>query len=385
MDLTKLRAWCAGRQGLDGSLAGAAPEDVLRDTGWARSVGGVNPYLQIFARAGTSRTAVDRAVADLRLHELPSARGCNYVLPASDFGFGLAVGAHAPQAEVRNALKLGVSQDELDTLADKVAGLVGDEPLGPRELKPLLGDAVRNLGEAGKKKGLSTTLPVVLGVLQARGLIRRVPVGGRLDTQRYGYVRWTPPALPDLAEARSELARRYWTWTGGASLAHFRWFSALGAKEAKDAVAELGLVPLDGDLLALPEDARAYAEYVPPAAPTYALTGWIDGIALLRRDLGLIADEPDRERIRSAFNLGGLSDLPAQAIVDRGRLAGLWDFDHDAGEIVWASFTAPDDALREAVARTEEFVRDQLGDVRGSSQDNPAKRGPRLAALRALG
>lgn len=50
-------------------------------------------------------------------------------------------------------------------------------------------NTARNLGEAGKKKGVITTLPVALGILQAHGEIRRVPVNGRLDQQRYGYVR----------------------------------------------------------------------------------------------------------------------------------------------------------------------------------------------------
>ncbi|MFI6849022.1 hypothetical protein OG535_21450 [Kitasatospora sp. NBC_00085] len=36
-----------------------------------------------------------------------------------------------------------------------------------------------------------------------------------------------------------------------------------------------------------------------------------------------------------------------------------------------------------AVARTEAFVRDQLGDARGFSLDSPTSRAPKIAALRA--
>ena len=57
----KLRAWWAHRQGLDGRFAGKPPADVLAQTGWARSVGGVGPYLTLFSRAGTAREAVDQA------------------------------------------------------------------------------------------------------------------------------------------------------------------------------------------------------------------------------------------------------------------------------------------------------------------------------------
>src|SRR5690349_19006304 len=91
IDQRAIRAWWSAKQGLDGSLAGKSPAQVLERSGWARSVGGVGPYLTLFSRAGTSREAADAAVAKLEIHELPSARGCTYVLPASDFALGLKV------------------------------------------------------------------------------------------------------------------------------------------------------------------------------------------------------------------------------------------------------------------------------------------------------
>jgi hypothetical protein len=108
----------------------------------------------------------------------------------------------------------------------------------------------------------------------------------------------------------------------------------------------------------------------------------------LRRDLASMVDPADAERDLGGIAkrpLGGLPDLPAQGIVDRGRVVGLWDYDPEAAEIAWTSFVPVDDALRAAVERTAAFVRDELGDARGSSVDNPASRKPKLAALRALG
>ena len=58
----RLRAWAWHRQGLDGSLAGCTSEQVLARAGWARSVGGANPYLTLFARAGIRREQVDTDV-----------------------------------------------------------------------------------------------------------------------------------------------------------------------------------------------------------------------------------------------------------------------------------------------------------------------------------
>src|ERR1043166_7177002 len=151
MDESKLRAWWSHRQGLDVSLQGKPPAQVLASTGWARSVGGVNPYLTLYARAGVSREAADAAVAKLQIHELPSARGCTYVLPAKDFALGLAVGQPFGEGDLKTAVKLGVTQKEIDKLCTAVCGALGDEPLEPEAIRQATGKAARNLGEEGKK------------------------------------------------------------------------------------------------------------------------------------------------------------------------------------------------------------------------------------------
>ncbi|MGV3617381.1 MAG: DNA glycosylase AlkZ-like family protein [Fimbriimonas sp.] len=390
MDAAVLRSWWAARQALPLGMAGAAPAVVLERTGWARSVGGVNPYLTLFARAGTSREAADRAVADLQIHELPSARGCTYVVPASDHGLALTLArGFVETGDLQTARKfLGVTDAEIDLLCERVLGLVGTDPMDPAELKKALGDAVRSFGPEGKKRGVTTTLPLALGRLQAHGEIRRRPVNGRLDQQRFGYVRWENAPTPLSAdEAYTELARRYFRWIGPASLAHFRWFSGLGVAAAKAAIAPLGLVPLEaeGDLLVRPEDREAVFAHVPPSEPAYSLVSGLDGLALLRRDLRASIDPADLDR--HAFSdgaeraLGGLSDLPHHAIFDRGRLVGLWEYDVEATEIAWTSFGPADEALRAAVARMEAFVRQELGDARSFSLDSPASR---KAAIRSL-
>lgn len=72
----KLRAWWSHKQALDGRLSKASAAEVLAESGRARSIAGVNPYLTLFGRAGISREAADQAVAKLEIHELPAARGC---------------------------------------------------------------------------------------------------------------------------------------------------------------------------------------------------------------------------------------------------------------------------------------------------------------------
>jgi len=394
MDVATMRAWWAQRQGLDGSLEGAAPARVLERSGWARSVAGAGPYLTLFSRAGIGREKTDRAVAELEIHELPSARGCTYVVPAADFPLALRLGREAGGGEMKTAAKLGVTEKEIDKLCDAVLRALANGPLDPDAIREATGKASRSLGPEGAKKGLSTTLPVALGKLQVEGEIRRVPINGRLDQQRYRYALWRPNPLAtekrSFEEDCTEMARRYFRWIGPATLAEFRCFLVLGVKASWPAVEPLGLVPLESgsDRLMFPEDREALLSFKPPKEPRYSLVSSLDALVLLRRDHRSLLDEKDAARKVMADKamepLGGLSDLPSHAILDRGRLVGLWEYDPETQSIAWAAFGEKDQALVAAVERTEHFVRDELGDARSFSLDSPKSRAPRIDALRKL-
>lgn len=390
MNQTRLRAWWWRRQGLDGALAGAAPAAILARTGWARSVGGVNPYLTLFARGGVSRAHAEQAHLRLEIHELPAARGCTYVLPAADFALGLAAGG-AGDADLKQALKLGVTGKEIAKLCDGVLRALEAGPLDPEGIREATGKLSRSLGEEGKKKGLTTTLPLALGELQRTGRIRRVPVDGRLDQQRYRYALWTPNPLAGFSmtaeQVHRELAKRFLEWAGPAALDEFRWFSGLGVKAAQAALAGLATEAVDNRLL-LAADREAFEKYREPKDPRYALVSSLDGITLLRRDLAGLLDPADaaREVIedKALAKLGGLGDPPSHTILDRGRIVGLWEFDPERAEIAWTAFVKRNDVLKAAVARTEEFIR-SLGDARSFSLDSSKSRAPQIAKLRAMG
>ena len=391
MDVSKLRAWWWHRQGLDGSLRGRPAAEVLDRAGWARSVGGVGPYLTFFSRAAVGRAAADAALAAMDIHELPGARGCTYVVPACDYALALRVG-QGFNGDMATARKMGVTDKEIDRLCRKIAAALATGPLDPDQMRAAAGDAARSLGEEGKKRGLTTTLPLAIGRLQSEGEIRRVPTNGRLDQQRYRYALWRPNPLAATRlseeQAHVELARRFFRWIAPATAGEFQAFSGLGAKVARRVLEPLGLVAVSagGERLMLPEDRDRFERFTPAATPQYALASSLDALALLRRDLSLLLDPGDAKRKaaagRSARELGGLTDLPSHAIFDRGRLVGLWEYDQDTESIAWWSFVKKDKALKEAVARTEAFVRDELGDARSFSLDSPKSRAPRIEALR---
>lgn len=392
MDVSRVRAWWSHRQGMDGSLQGKSAAEVLERSGWARSVGGVAPYLTLYSRAGIGREAADKALAQLQIHELPSARGCTYVLPAADFALGLKVGEPFGNADMRTADKLGVTEKEVEKLCEAVLKALGKGPLAPDDIRNATGNASRNLGDEGKKKGMITTLPLALGKLQVMGEIRRVPTNGRLDQQRYQYALWRPNPFKafklSAEEANVELARRYFRWIGPATLNEFQQFAGLGVKDSKTTVESLELVPVESgsDRLMFADDREAFQSLKIPTKPQYKLVGGIDSIALLRRDLQLLLDDKDSKRdiIKdpSAKAGSGLMDLPNHGIFDRGRLIGLWEYDVDSGSIAWLAFGVKDKALDAAVKETEQYVREQLGDARLFSLDSPKSRIPRIQVLR---
>jgi len=394
MDEGKLRAWWFHRQGLDGGLAGVPPAGVLEGTGWARSMGGSSPYLGFHGRGGAGREAIDRAVAALEIHELPSARGCTYVVPASAFALALKLSQGSGEdPEMRVARRLGVTDAEVDRLCAAILDALGQAPLAPDELRAASGGAARSLGEEGKKKGLTTTLPLALGRLQSAGEIRRVPINGRLDQQRYRYTLWRPNPLAGFRlspeECHVELARLFFTWIGPATLAELQRFAGLGVTAAKAAVEPLRLVPLAAgdERLLLPDQHAELEAFTAPKQPRYALVSNLDGILLLRCDVrGLLAPA---DVTRSAagekgpMEVASLDYLPNHAIFDRGRLIGFWEYDPGPAAIVWTCFIRPDAALREQVRAAERFIRDDLADMRAFSLDSPKSRRPRLDQLRA--
>ena len=112
----------------------------------------------------------------------------------------------------------------------------------------------------------------------------------------------------------------------------------------------------------------------------------MDSMFLLRRGLSeLMTPQATKAKVygdKGIVELGGLSDLYSNAILDRGTIIGLWEYDPEAEVIVWTTFGAADKALRESVDRTQAYIRDQLGDARSFSLDSPKSRAPRIESLR---
>ena len=387
-----LRAWAWHKQGLDGTLQGADAAAVFSRAGWARSVGGANPYLTLFARAGTRRAQADADLLSLKIHELPTARGCTYVVGEDDFAWGLQIGRDAAVAPFRVLARMGVERGEITLLEEQILHALAEAggPLDPKQLKELLGDSVRNLGEEGKKKGAATTLPTALGLLQADGRIRRVPVNGRLDQQRYAYTLWgLPRTAVDDDAARALLLERYLGWTGGATLKQSQWFTGFTLAYTKAALTAIRAVEVptaNGEVLwMMPDDVGRLAAFDAPVDEQIQLLAGTDSLVLLRRNSADMLAEQDGEKKVLGSTLALQADLPDHPIVDRGRIIGLWQYDPGNARIARWLFDRPTPAVTRRISEVENWIRDELGDFRSFSLDSPASRQDRIDALDAAG
>ena len=167
----------SGRAWTGACREGASPAEVLAQAGWARSVGGVTPYLTVFARAGLGRAAVDAGGGGSRDPRTPE-RARLHLRRAGVRTFAARAGRRRRVQRRRHGAGAHARrhrQGRWTALCDRVCPRSRKARSTPRDCSEAVGAAVKHLGEAGKKKGLTSTLPLALGRLQQAGEIRRMP------------------------------------------------------------------------------------------------------------------------------------------------------------------------------------------------------------------
>ena len=354
--------WFA-RQFPSGSLS---VPDVVRRTGWIHTAGGTGPYLSLKARIpAVTRQHIDYlAYRDFEILELPCVRDSTMLVPREDAAIALAAGRRSLDGRMK---KVPLDRQEIDILADRIVKTLGDGTRGADQLrKELPSKLIKDLGEAGKKMGFTSTLPIALRLLQAQGRIVRLGENLRLDARRYFYRRW-PDSLPldkppdDLDRA---LAERFVVWAAPATVDDFAFWAGIGKTAAKKA--------LDG------------APPPPPAAQSkrVMLLPFRDNYFQLHRGLTEFAKGVQLlDMSNKPASIERLVSLHHNAIVAGGELRGIWEYDLENEKIIWRTFQKTR-GVEEAVAKTEEFIREEIGDHKIYAFDHGRTRDVRLAFVR---
>jgi len=395
IDLETLRAVWMHLQGLTDASGGAA---------WLHAIGGADVYLAARARSeDLARSDLDGAVAADQRRVVPAARGCIMLVPRAEVAAALALGGSIYRKRTSREMdKLGVPRRELDRLRDNVLEALSDGPRDGAELRTVVPKrAVRSLGDAGKKLGHATTLPVVLRYLEAEGRVRRCPPGGKLDGDGYQWM------LDDTDLARglvdegavagealaTAVGRSYFAHHGPATRKDFATWAGITQRDARAAMAALEVIELTVDGLdepywALPGQVDAVRK--PPAAPAVALIPFRDPLLdarvtprplLHERHLGLEVDGWGSGK----KTLRDVKAMHNRCILLDGAIAGLWDFDESAGEVIWATFDPIKGKQKKAVIAqcrsAGAFLRNEIGHARIYAMESARSRAGRLTAV----
>lgn len=383
-ELAQARARWHARQGLAGPADGPVAA-VIATTGWPRTLGGIDVYLATQARvAGLRRADLDTAVASGELQVVPAVRGCIYLVPRAVAALCLRVAEEKwrPRTD-REIVKAGTTWSEIDEVAAAARAALAAGPLTTDGLRRALPPGLsRSLGEAGKKVGISSPLPLALRVLEFAGQIERTLPGGRLDTERYEWrlsaSRPQPADVPATATERfTRLAALFFAAAAPATLKDFAGWAGLSGREAQAAVAALPLMPMQVPGYAA--EALGFAEDLQPAPPSQAVSflSFDDNYLTFHGGPAVLTEPAQHGRALPAWGAPGSSTLgqarhaTLRTVLCGPRIVGFWEYDPDARHVVYATFDKSDQepALSTAAESLTALLRDELKHGRSFNLD----------------
>lgn len=388
--LERARALWLHRQGLKPAGSGTVDQLIAR-SGWLRTLGGVDVYLAARARKpGMTRAELDAAVADGRLKVSMAVRGCIYLVPAGEVPNLLAEAITGWRAGAsRDLAKVGSSWKAIDKLADAVIATLGAQTLTTDGIRKVLPDgAVKSFGEAGKKAGVSSPLPIAMRQLELAGRIERMPDGGRLDTQTY---QWRAPstalaaAAADTAVRRARIAQVFLAHNGPATVDDLATWAGWSKRDTTAALADVPTVtvavPGFSDralILADDEDALRATKDV-RGAGAVSLLSFEDNYLVTHGGPAVVTDPRFHDREVAQWGsakpgtLGSAGHVAHRTIVVDGLVAGFWEVDPSANGGVWATFEPQPAKVKSAidteVADTARFLLNDVGHARAFSLD----------------
>lgn len=394
------------------ALAPDALTERLAGSGFLRTLGGVDVYLAARARVpGLSRADLDAAVAARELQVVPAVRGCIYLVPRRDVPLALRVASLlSHKRSEREQEKAGIRPGELDDVGRAVLELLQDRgPQKPGGLRRKLPKGtVRSLGSAGKKVGLSSTLPPALRRLEFTGAIERVLETGRLDSERY---RWGIPernpfeddSAGDLPEDPLDLFARcaeiFFRGAGVGTRRDFAAWTGISQRDARAALARCSLVEREvaGQIqtfYGLEGELPVAAERLDAARRAIAFLPFEDNLIALHGGSAVLVDEAHHDvpvpvwgRGRGT-TVGEARHMSFRSLVVDGRIAGFWEYDPEDEAVVFACFEPPDPSTRECLEEkatdVAAFLRDDVGHGRSFSLDTDEALSERATAIRAM-
>ncbi len=339
---------------------------------------------------GMTRETIDRAAIEgVDVIDVPGAHARPPVLVPRD-EMALALRMHWA-SYAKHAAPLFASgrysEAALRAIASQTCRALDEGPLSTADIRASVSHA-----DAGE------LLTGALIDLAVRGVIRRYPVDGRLDSSKYVYELRHPDDRPDLnaegdaASIGLKATRLFLQRHGPAAVDEMAEWAALTKGAVRSALTSLGAEPISVDGWAgiawlLPDDVRKWKTFAADDNRVVFLP-YRDPFVSVRRPPALLARRGTVPVLNAKLQRVGIREvngLNHHAIVAGGELVGVWEYDPETQSVVtrvWNTDRPLRTRVADAAAETERFVRQQLGDARLSAVDPPARRATRIAFCR---
>ena len=402
ISLARARAHWHASQGL-AEAKGTRPDTVVARTGWPRTLGGVEAYVAIAARATkVSVSTINRSVKRQALRVVPAVRGCIYLVTKAEAPLLLRLANHLSAARTTRDLdKAGVKKGEVEGLAEQVAKwLVDNGPATTDKIRRGLPDgSVRSLGAAGKKVGVSSPLPPALRVLESSGQIVRTLPGGRLDSERY---EWAIADEPETSSAEPDelvdsVVEHFLRNAGPATAKEISTWSGMPQRDVK-----ASLLRLEAEELRV-EDDKAAAYVLPGVSAVLAkpaerssritLLPFADNFVALRGGPRRLVDPQFHDLPAEAWGgtrettLGKARHLASRPIACGDEIVGMWEYDPDSQKVVHALFAKVPRGAKTELRRAADSLTEMLNEIghgHSFSLDTDDNQRRRVAGLKSL-
>jgi hypothetical protein len=388
----RTRAWWFDRHGLNPRQGPKTIRDCLHRAGWLPTAGSTGVYLSIRARMPrVSRTAIDRAAIDgVDAIEVPGAHARPPVLvPPDEMTLALRLHSASYSKHVAPLFASGrYSAAALKAVASQACRALDEGPLTSAAIRASI-----NHPDAGE------LLVGALIDLAVRGIIRRYPADGRLDSPKYLYELRHPDDRPDLdsqgddSSVALKATRVFLQRHGPATADEIACWASLTKGAVRQALRALGAQPIaiedwTDKAWLLPEDVRAWHRYS-GEMDRVVLLPYRDPFVYFRRPQAILTRRdsvPVLDATRKPVAIREVSVMHNHAIVAGGELVGVWEYDPAAERVVtrvWYADKGLGARVAAAADDTRRFIREHIGDARISAVDPPERRARRIAFCRA--
>jgi Winged helix DNA-binding domain len=386
--LAHLRAWWFRRQGLTLRTSAKTVAGCLRRSGWLATVGSTGVYLSMRARLpGISRESIDRAAMDgVDVIEVPGAHARPAILVPRD-EVALALRLHWASYAKHAAPQFAsgrYSETAVKAIASQACRVLDEGPLSTADIRAVV-----------THPGAGELLTGALIDLAVRGIVRRYPADGRLDSSKYLYELRHPDDRPDLdaegdaATVTLKATRLFLRRHGPATVDEIVEWAGLTKGSIREALVSLGAerLTLGGwtdDAWLLPDEVRAWNTFTADDKRVVLLP-YRDPFVSVRRPPSVLARRDTARVLNAKLKPVAIRDLAGfnhHAIVSGGELVGVWEYDPQTERIVtrvWDTDKALRTRVADAATATERFVRQQLADAKLSAVDPQARRATRIA------